>query len=180
MSHRLFFAIRPPADIRDGIIDIETGIDNARWQDEDQLHLTLRYIGEVETHRADDLAEAASSIRFEPFELHVSGCGYFERKGRPTAVWAGLAPSEPLVRLQRKVEQACVRCGIPAETRKFTPHITVARLNSSSESPAGFLVRNSNLDLGPWKVDSYILYQSHLRDQGSLYEPILSYPAGKP
>jgi RNA 2',3'-cyclic 3'-phosphodiesterase len=177
MSHRLFFAIRPPAPVRDAIIDIEAGIDNARWQDEDQLHLTLRYIGDVETHLADDLADAAALLRFDPFELRVAGCGHFEKKGRPTSVWAGIAPSEPLVRLQRKLEQICVKCGLPAETRKFAPHITVARLNSSSESPASFLARHAGLDLGPWTVDSYILYQSHLRDQGSLYEPILTYQA---
>ena len=177
MSYRLFFAIRPPALIRDAIIDIGTGINNARWQDEDQLHLTLRYIGEVGAHLADDLAEAAALIRFDPFELHVAGCGHFERKGRPTSVWTGIAPSEPLIRLQRKLEQICVRCGIPAETRKLTPHITVARLNTSSESPAAFIARHAGHDLGSWTVDSYILYQSYLREQGSLYEPILTYPA---
>lgn len=178
MSYRLFFGIRPPAAIRAGLLETMTGIDNARWQDDGQLHLTLRYVGKVETHMADDLAEAAAAIRFEPFELRISGCGFFERKGRPTSIWAGIEPSDPLVRLQRKIELACTGCGLPPEGRKFKPHITLARLNQSSGPATPFLVSCAGLSLGPWLVDSYILYQSHLREQGSLYEPVLTYSAG--
>lgn len=177
MSHRLFFGIRPPDAIRDSLTDLMAGIDNARWQDDDQLHLTLRYIGEVETHRADDIAEAAAAIRFEPFELRIAGCGFFERKGIPRALWAGVDHSDPLVRLHRKVERACVQCGVPPETRKFMPHITLARLNTASGPLASFLARHTGLALGPWTVESYILYESHLREQGSLYEPIVTYSA---
>lgn len=177
MTHRLFFALRPPAELRDALLDLMTGIANARWQDDDQLHLTLRYIGEIDAHRADDLAEAASRVTFEPFELKLSGCGFFERKTRPTAVWAGVEPSEPLLRLRNRLERLCVSCGLAPETRKFTPHLTLARLNTSSGPVAPFLARHTALSLGPWPVDAYMLYESHLRIQGSQYEPVVTYAA---
>ena len=179
MTHRLFVAIRPPEDIRDALIDLMDGVDNARWQDEDQLHLTLRYAGEVDAHRADDLAEALSRLKVEPFELAINGVGVFEKKGVVHTLWAGIVPSEPLLRLERKVERACTSVGIAPETRKFSPHVTLARLNASCGPSAPFLARHAGLSLGPWRVDDYILYESHLRPQGSLYEPVVTYPCRK-
>lgn len=176
MSHRLFIAIRPPSPIRDALIDLMEGIDNARWQDDEQLHLTLRYIGEIDAHTADDLSEALSRIRVEPFQLTVSGVGAFERKGTPHTLWAGVGKSEPLKALQQKVERACIAVGIAPETRKFSPHITLARLNSSAGPIAPFLAHNDDLAFGPWEVDDFELCESHLRPQGSLYETVVTYP----
>ena len=177
MSHRLFFGIRPPLAIREKLLDLMVGIDNARWQDDDQLHLTLRYIGEIETHRADDIAEAAQAIRFDQFELHVAGCGFFERKGVPKIAYAAIAPCEPLDRLHRKIDRICTKAGVEPLERAFVPHITLARLNTSSGPVAPFLARNIDVSLGPWTVDEYILYESTLREQGSLYEHVVTYPA---
>ncbi|MBX7541713.1 RNA 2',3'-cyclic phosphodiesterase [Qipengyuania sphaerica] len=177
MTHRLFFGIKPPRPIRAALLDIMQEVDNARWQDDGQLHLTLRYIGEVDAHTADDIAEAATKLDFDPFELTIASTGIFERKSTPTTLWAGVAPSPGLTRLQAKIERLCQRCGIPAETRKFTPHITLARLNSSAGPVGPFLARHAGLHLGPWQVEDYILYESTLRQQGSLYEPIVTYCA---
>ena len=176
MSHRLFFGLRPPAPIRDALSDIMAGIDNARWQDDDQLHLTMRYIGEVDTHQADDIAEAAGSLQFDPFDLTIRGLGHFDRKGVPNAVWAAIEPSEPLARLHNKIERLVQQAGCPAETRKFTPHITLARLNSSSGCLAPFLAKHSGLSLPAWRVDDFVLYESFLRPEGSLYREAVTYP----
>lgn len=176
MPHRLFVAIRPPAWVRDALIDLMDGVEEARWQDDDQLHLTLRYIGEADPHLADDLAEALAGIAAEPFELSLSGTGIFERKGKVHTLWAGIAPSAPLMQLQRKVERTCVMVGLEPENRKFAPHITLARLNSAPGPLAEFLGRNAGLSLGPWRVEAYTLYESHLRPQGSLYDPVVTYP----
>lgn len=177
MSHRLFFGIRPPLAIRAKLLDLMVGIDNARWQDDDQLHLTLRYIGEIETHRADDIAEAAQAIRFEPFELHIAGCGFFERKGVPRIAYATIAPCETLVRLHRKIDRICTKAGAEPLDHPFVPHITLARLNSSSGPVGPFLARNVDVALGPWTVEEYVLYESTLREEGSLYEPVFTYTA---
>ncbi|MBX7457179.1 RNA 2',3'-cyclic phosphodiesterase [Qipengyuania sp. 1NDH17] len=177
MSHRLFFGIRPPRAIREALLDIMQDVDNARWQDDAQLHLTLRYIGEVDTPMAEDIANAASTLPFEPFELAVAGVGYFEKKHRPTLLYARVNPTEPLMRFQRKLERVLHQCGLEPQTRKFTPHITLARLNTASGPLAPFLARHEGLALGPWQVDDYILYESFLREQGSLYQPVVTYPA---
>lgn len=177
MTHRLFIGIRPPETVRDALLDLMDGVDDARWQDDDQLHLTLRFVGDVETHVADDLAEALSAISFAPFPMVLRGTGTFERKGRVHTLWAGVAPSPDLLALQKKVERRCVAVGLIPETRKFHPHVTLARLNSSTGPVGPFLARTAGAELGAWSVDSYILIESHLRTAGSVYEPIVRYPA---
>ena len=109
--HRLFVALRPPEDIRDALIDTMEGIDGARWQFDEQLHLTLRFAGEVDARTADDLANALSQVSMEPFALAIRGVGTFDKKGRVTSLWAGVAPCEPLAILQRRIERACQRGG---------------------------------------------------------------------
>lgn len=178
MPHRLFVGIRPPAVVRDALIDLMEGVDNARWQDEDQLHLTLRYIGEVDTHDADELAERLRPGDTEPFPLTVAGTGTFERKGQAHTLWAGIEPSGALLHLHKRIERACTAFGIEPEHRKYHPHITLARLNRSTGPIEGFLARTASLRLGPFPVDAYLLYESTLRPEGSLYEPVVRYALG--
>ena len=177
MTHRLFFGIRPPPTLRDALIDTMDGIEGARWQDDDQLHLTLRYVGEVSTPMANDLADGALAIRFAPFDLSIAGCGVFERKGHAHTLYAGVQGGAGLERLVRRFERICQSCGLLPETRKFHPHITLARLNRSCGPLSSFLARHAAIALGPWQVSEYILYRSHLRKHGSFYEPIVTYPA---
>ena len=179
MSHRLFVGIRPPTEIRDALIDLMEGVDDVRWQDDDQLHLTLRYVGDVETHQADDLAERLGSIDFEPFDIVIASTGFFERKGHIRALWARVEQCEALIRLQRGVERACQAVGLEAEGRKFLPHITLARLNSASGPAQAFLSATSRLRLDPWTVQEFVLYESELHPEGSIYTPIVRYPARK-
>lgn len=177
MSHRLFFGIRPPSPIRNTLRGVMSGVSNARWQDDTQLHVTLRYIGEVDTPLAEDIADAASRLSFEPFEAGIAGVGFFEKKNRPALLYARIVPTEPLMRFQRKLERVLQQCGLEPETRKFVPHITLARLNTASGPLAPFLAQHESLTLGPWQINDYILYESTLREQGSLYEPLVTYPA---
>ena len=176
MSHRLFVGLRPPPPIRDALIDLMEGVDNARWQDDDQLHLTLRYIGVVDTHAADELAERLRAASGPAFDLTIEGTGAFERKGVAHTLWAGIAPSEELNRLQQRVERICIAAGLEPEHRKYHPHITLARTNRATAPLAPFLARTAGLRLGPWTADSFILYESFLRPEGSVYEPVVRYP----
>src|SRR5687767_10017647 len=136
MPHRLFIAIRPPATVRDRLVDSMEGIEGARWIDEDNLHLTLRFVGEVERPAANDLAEALGRIEWPRFELRVEAVGAFDRNSRhsswPHAVWARVPPVDALEGLRQKVERACEVAGLGRETRRFTPHVTLARLNRSA------------------------------------------------
>ena len=176
MSHRLFVGLRPPPPIRDALIDLMEGVDNARWQDDDQLHLTLRYIGVVDTHAADELAERLRAASGPEFDLAIEGTGAFERKGVAHTLWAGIAPSEELNRLQQRVERICIAAGLEPEHRKYHPHITLARTNRGTPPLGPFLARTAGLRLGPWTADSYILYESFLRPEGSVYEAVVRYP----
>ena len=172
---RLFVAIRPPDDVRDALLDLMDGIERARWQDDDQLHLTLAFLGQVDPQSGDDLVERLDAIDRAPFELAIAGVGHFERKGRPSAVWARIAPSDQLSALQRQVAQAARLSGCAMERRKYHPHITLARLDPGSESPARWLAENANLAAGPWEVQSFALYESRLRPGGAQYEPLLQF-----
>src|SRR4051794_41586848 len=101
--HRLFVAIRPPEAIRDLLIDAMDGGPDFRWQDDEQLHLTLRFVGEVERPIAEDLAAALSRVRAEPFQLRIVGTGRFEQRNSG-ALCAGVEPKAPLAALAAMIE----------------------------------------------------------------------------
>src|SRR5918994_6334117 len=112
--HRLFVAIRPPEAIRDLLIDAMADSPELGWVSDDNLHLTLRFIGEVERPLADDIASALGRIRAEAFELRVASVGLFERRNGG-ALWAGVEPRAPVAALAAKVERACVSAGLEPE-----------------------------------------------------------------
>ncbi|AEG47919.1 2'-5' RNA ligase [Sphingobium chlorophenolicum L-1] len=175
--HRLFVAIRPPADIRAGLLSLMHGIIGARWQDDNQLHLTLRFVGEVDRPRADDLADALGHIRFSPFEIALSGVGCFDRKGQVHTLWAGVQPRDPLVQLHQKVDRACIRIGLPPDNRNYFPHITLARFGRTAGAMEPFMALNAALASAPFTVAEFALYESQLGQTGSTYHMIERYRA---
>ncbi|ODP37119.1 RNA 2',3'-cyclic phosphodiesterase [Sphingomonas turrisvirgatae] len=174
--HRLFVALRPPSGIRTALLDLMEGVPGARWQDDDQLHVTLRYIGEVDARTADDVAAALGGVHAAPLELRLSGCGIFDTRGRANALWAGVAPREPLAALHRKLDQALVRVGLEPERRAYLPHITLARLGGGSPPLDRFVADHAGLASPPFRVEHMVLYESHLGQGGSIYEPVECYP----
>lgn len=175
-THRLFAALRPPRPVRAALIAAMHGIAGARWQDDDQLHLTLRFIGEVDRHRAEDIAATLGSLHFPAPVVRIAGVGLFERQGRPHMVWAGVEPTEQIAALHRKVDQLLARVGVPPETRAFVPHITLARLNRRSGPVAPFLALNGDLASPPFAFGHVTLYESELGQGGSRYHPVARYP----
>lgn len=173
--HRLFVALRPPPDIRERLLDVMDGVRGARWQDDDQLHLTLRFIGEVDTRTAEDTAAALASIRAAPPELRLAGCGMFHTRGKPNALWAGVAPRDPLAALHRKVDQALIRAGLEPERRAYQPHITLARLPGSAGPVEAFLAAHAALSSPPFRIEHMTLFESHLGHGGASYEPVERY-----
>ena len=174
--HRLFVAIRPPGHVRDLLIDAMEETPDFRWQDEEQLHLTLRFVGEVERPLADDLADALARIRSHPFDIRVKGVGRFEQRNSG-ALWAGLEPKEPLAALAAKVERVCLAVGLDPERRAFHPHITLARWKGRrTREVADFLERRRGLASQPFAVSEFILFESRLGRHGAHYEAVASYP----
>lgn len=176
--HRLFIAIRPPAEIRQLLLDHMGGISGARWQSDDQLHLTLRFIGEVDRHQAGDVHAALGGIHHPRFEIEINGLGTFDRRGQPETVWAGVSPHQPLKALHNKVDQALDRVGVPPDERAYLPHITLARLNRSSGPVRSLLEQSGGLRSPLFPVDHFSLFESQLTPEGAIYTPIETYPLG--
>lgn len=176
---RLFVALRPPPAIRTALVAAMGSVPHARWQDDAQLHCTLRFVGAVDRPQAEDLAAALGGIHAATPRVRIAGVGRFDHKGRTDTLWAGLAPAEPLHHLARKVEQACVRAGLPPERRAYRPHVTLARLARSAGSGPeidGWLAAHAALATAPFAMPHLILYQSHLGHGGAAYEPVARWP----
>ena len=153
------------------------GVRGAYWQDDEQLHLTLRFIGEVDRHQANDVAAALGTVRHAAFVVALNGIGQFERRGKG-ALWAGVTPHDDLRALHKKVDQACRRVGIAPDTRAYHPHITLARFGRGSGPIDAFAAESGGLSSAPFTVDSFRLYESHLKADGALYSVVERYPLG--
>lgn len=174
--HRLFVGIRPPAAIRAQLLALMGGVHGARWQDDSQLHCTLRFIGEVDRHAAEDIAIALGGVRFPAFAVALDGVGQFDSRGRPNALWAGLRPHDALAQLHQKVDQAIVRVGQEPERRAYLPHITLARMNASAGATDRFLEAHAGLASPPFAVEHFLLFESTLGREGAVYQPVERYP----
>lgn len=173
---RLFTALTLPDDVVDLLLDTMEGVPHARWQDAEQLHLTLTFLGEVPDPAIDDLVLALSRVPLAPFPLSLSGVGHFEHKGRPKALWAGVAASAELAALQARVAQACAMAGFPPEARRFVPHVTLARLSGTVPQVPAWLAANSLLATPPFTVRSFSLVASTMSPVGSHYTPVERFP----
>jgi RNA 2',3'-cyclic 3'-phosphodiesterase len=173
---RLFVALRPPAAVRDALLAIQGGVEGARWQDDDQFHLTVRYIGEVDGRTANDIADLLSGVTARPFEIALSGVGSFDKRGRTDTLWAGVAPLEPLAALHKKVDHALVRLGVPPEGRAYRPHITLARGRMGPVD--GFLAGHGGLTGDLFEIRHFALYESIMGAGGSAYIEAARYALG--
>ena len=173
---RLFVALEIPESVRTRLTLLQGGVPGAKWASEEQMHLTLRFIGEVDENVAHDIDDALAGIRAPAFALELAGVGEFGGKN-PRALWAGVRPNEALLHLQKKVETAIQRLGLPAEERKFSAHVTLARLRASPrEKVVQFLTHHALFASGPFQVDHFVLFSSHLGSGGSVYHAERTYP----
>ena len=173
---RLFAALVLPDDVAAALSLIQAGVPGARWSTRDQLHLTLRFIGEVDGRVARAVDDALAMVRAPSFRLTLKSVGQFGGK-TPNAIWAGVETNPALRHLQRKIESALQRAGLPAETRKFTPHVTLARLRGTpSAKVIAYLTDHALFATRPFEVGGFILYSSVTTPNGSLYRAERAYP----
>jgi 2'-5' RNA ligase len=157
---RLFTALEIPRDAALSLSLLRGGLPGARWIDVENYHITLRFIGDVEGHVADEIANALDRVRRPSFQLALSGVGAFGSK-KPHSIYAGVAGSPDLVALQAEIERICQRIGIAADPRKFIPHVTLARLrNSLPHDIAVYLSARGNFSAAPFKVGRFVLMSS--------------------
>ncbi|MBV8971724.1 MAG: RNA 2',3'-cyclic phosphodiesterase [Sphingomonadaceae bacterium] len=170
---RLFVAVRPPPAVRDALLAIMGGVAAARWQADDQLHMTLRFIGEVDRHLARDIAASLAEVHHPPIAATLGRRGSFATRGRPHALWIGVEPAAALTTLHHKVDQALRRAGVPADTRAFVPHVTLARIGRDAGPIDAFIA--SRPAAAPFPIDGFTLFESHLTRAAAVYTPVADY-----
>lgn len=173
---RLFTGIELPEHILDRLALLRGKLPGARWIDPERYHLTLRFVGDISDVEARYFASALSEIEFDPFELRITGLGSFGGN-KPRALWAGIEPCEGLLRLQKAHERAARKAGLPPETRNFTPHITLARLNNTKpQALAEYLSYYGGVLSEPFEVEEFVLFSSRANQGGGPYLVEASYP----
>lgn len=170
---RLFAGITLPDEQRQQLAEIQSGIKDARWVAAESLHVTLRFIGEIDEDVAKRLSTNLGEVTSAPFELTLNELGTFGRP--PYSVWAGVedAPSGTLAHLQASIESVLVRAGEEPEGRKFSPHVTLARFRKSDNtaSLAPYLKTHAGFALSPFTVNGFTLFESRLSHKGAHYAP---------
>lgn len=166
---RLFSGIVLPPDVRQQLAMLKSPLPGAKWIEPDNLHLTLRFAGDIDNHQAADFADALNQIQCAPFDLSLRGLGVFGGKS-PTAVWAGVLSNPQLSELARLHERAARRAGLKPDTRKFVGHVTLARLrHSKAPAIARFLQQNGGFQTIPFEVGSFVLFSARPRTGGGPY-----------
>ncbi|WP_445193507.1 RNA 2',3'-cyclic phosphodiesterase [Sphingomonas sp. Tas61C01] len=178
---RLFVALRPPPPIRARLLAAMGDIGAARWQEDAQLHVTLRFIGAVERPVAEDVAAALAGLYADAPTASLAGVGRFAHRGRTDTLWAALAPHDALQALHRKVDHACVRAGLEPERRAYIPHVTLARMPRAAGAELEverWLATNAGLASEPFALPHLVLYESILGRDGAVYEPVMRWQLG--
>jgi 2'-5' RNA ligase len=174
--HRLFVALRPPASARAALCAVMKGVPGARWQDDEQLHCTLRFLGELDRHAAEDVAAALGGLAGAPIEARLEAAGCFERNGRVDTLWIGVAPREPLRALHAKIDRLLARAGIAGDARAYLPHVTIARFARGVAPAPSVATTITAPDASPFLFEEVRLYESTLGSSGATYETVARYP----
>jgi 2'-5' RNA ligase len=178
---RLFAAVPTPEDIREQLSPLCSGLPGARWSPPENFHVTLRFAGEMDETQGEEFHHCLSHVEAEPFELRIKGCGTFGTSRRAHTLWAGVELSEPLIRLQSRVEAAAQKAGLAPDSHNYFPHVTLARLSreTSIGRLADLIAGNNLLDLR-FTVSSFCLFVSHLGAGEPIYEALAEYPLYNP
>ncbi len=173
---RLFTAIGIDPSIAEEMAKIQIGLRQARWLDMVNMHVTLKFLGDVDRGQLDDVDAALSDIQAPAFDLSFCGVSAFDKGGRVHTVWAGIEQTDGIQFLRTKVESALVRAGFPAERRQYKPHATLARMMPTPAAEiANYLEAFADFAAGPMEVDRFTLYQSHVTHKGVYYQPLRDY-----
>lgn len=174
---RLFIAIAIPEAIKNEIAGLGRSIPRARPVPVEQMHLTVKFIGEVEGSRLLDIQSVLMEISRPQFTLCLHGVGTFPPRGTPRVLWAGVHPLDNLMTLHRSVEGKLSEIAIPREKQKYSPHLTLARLNNSPPKHLQqFLAGNAFLRTPDFTVSAFSLHKSQLTNNGAKHTLIASYP----
>ena len=166
---RLFTALEIPRSAAMSLSLLRGGLPGARWIDVENYHITLRFIGDVDGRTADEVVDRLDRIVRPEFSLSLNGIGSFGSK-KPHSIWAGVSPAPELFALQGEIERICQRIGLPPDPRKFTPHVTLARLKASRlDDVVHYLSGRGNFHTMPFGVGRFVLLSSRESVGGGPY-----------
>jgi 2'-5' RNA ligase len=173
---RLFTGIEIPSGIAEALNMLRGGLPGARWIERENYHITLRFLGDIDDRAANDAAAMLADIRKPAFNLHFDGLASFGGR-KPRSVYAQVAAEPALNELQDEQERLMRRIGLEPETRKFTPHVTLARLRATSSlDVADYLSARGFFRTAPFPVTRFVLYSSRASTGGGPYVVEESYP----
>jgi RNA 2',3'-cyclic 3'-phosphodiesterase len=175
---RLFVALPVPDEVAERIVPLQRGLEGAKWSPRENLHITLRFLGDVSERQAEDVDAVLGQIHCAPFDIALKGAGHFGGD-QPHAAWLGVLANPALTRLHDQCEKACRAVGLPADTRVWTPHVTLAYFNRTLD-PAHLIPWVGALNLwtcGPWLADRFYLYSSRAtKNRANIYQIEAEYP----
>ncbi|MGI3131809.1 RNA 2',3'-cyclic phosphodiesterase [Halopseudomonas pachastrellae] len=172
---RLFIGLELPAAQQQALLALAEPGPGLRWQSAAQLHLTLRFIGELPDAQAEQLTEALHRLQASAFSVQVAGVGYFGSPQRPSILWAGVVAPAPLQALREQID-LLISPWRAADPQRFVPHVTLARCGPECGSLQPFLQAQRGLLLAPWQVTALCLFASAAGPGGSRYSVLARYP----
>ena len=173
---RLFTGIEIPPHIAQGLSLLRGGVPGARWIDPANYHMTLRYIGDIDGATARDVMQILGGVRRSPFEFVLNRLDQFGGR-KPRAVFAGASPTPALIELQAELERLLQRIGLPPEQRKYSPHVTLARLrDTTAHQVAEYLASRGPIRTPPIPVSRFVLFSSKASTGGGPYVVEAAYP----
>jgi len=180
---RLFVALEIPARVRENLAALLASLRaisrEPRWVRPDNLHVTLKFLGEVAEAEVDKVRTALAGIHSgQPVSLEFRGLGFFPNAKHPRVFWAGIAASPNLKQLAGDIEAAMEKCGIPRESREFSPHLTLARFERPGlpENLRKAIAENAERDFGKLRSNEFHLVQSKLKASGAEYTTLARFP----
>ena len=176
---RLFIAIDIPSELQQALCRLRSDIPGARWVPDNQIHLTLAFLGEVEANALEELQRNLAKISVPCFQLHFKGTGCFPDRRRPRVLWVGLDPQPLLDGLAARVRSAVLSSGISQEERPFSPHITLARFKIPAPREVGaFLDKTVKHRYSLFSVKAFVLFESCLSSSGAIHKEVRSFSLG--
>ena len=179
---RLFVALQPTEPAREALATLQDDVRGVRWVAAPQLHLTLRFIGEVDDDGRERIVAALGQVRVQPFFLELAGTGGFPPRGAPGILWAGVGRPHPLLhQLRQQVDDQLLTTGVPFELRPFVPHFTVGRCRDAVPVLVTHWLKRHREFSGPtWPVRAFHLMASNPAIPGEGYQTLQTFPLGDP
>lgn len=170
---RLFTGISIPEDIRALLHIMQGGIDGAHWDDVENYHITLSFMGDIDEGTADDVDELLTTISLPAFDLTLSGIGTFSLGDKLTHLWIGIEPSRELLFLKKRIDSLMRHNHIPFDNRKYTPHVALARLKGihGEDQVVKYIQEHNLFKSRAFKAQNFVLYQSYRGKNGTHYQP---------